>query len=179
MKCKLSKIIIPVLSCLVLTLIFTTTYLAAMYIYYSGGLLNPEVKVKDSLSYMIFNECIAEWNKTNTPVRITRAYGSGDSYVTTGRWNDSWYGMYTPRSRQYVLWGRAKKFKIELNRNTLDNKSYNFRRSVLVHEFGHAFCLNDNPSSGNLSIMNYDRNRNYLTWPAAHDVLGVTAAYLD
>ena len=87
--------------------------------------------------------------------------------------------MYTPRSRQYVLWGRAGKFKIELNRNTLVSESDTFRSSVLVHELGHAFCLGDNPSSGNSSSMNYDRNRNYLTWPTSDDIAGVNAAYAD
>ena len=87
--------------------------------------------------------------------------------------------MYTPQSRQYVFGGRAGKFKIELNRNNLVSKSDTFRSSVLVHELGHAFCLDDNPSSGNSSIMNYDRNRNYLTWPTSDDIAGVNAAYAD
>lgn len=89
------------------------------------------------------------------------------------------YGLYTPQSRQYVLWGRAGKFKIELNRNTLVSESDTVRSSVLVHELGHAFCLDDNPSSRNSSIMNYDRDRDYLTWPTSDDIAGVNAAYAD
>lgn len=93
--------------------------------------------------------------------------------------NSFTYGLYTPRSRQYVLWGRAGKFKIELNRNTLVSESDTVRSSVLVHELGHAFCLDDNPSSRNSSIMNYDRDRDYLTWPTSDDIAGVNAAYAD
>lgn len=105
--------------------------------------------------------------------------GSGHSYVISGQWDDTWYGMYTPQDRQYILWGRAGKFKIELNRNTLVGESDTFVSSVLVHEFGHAFCLENNPSTGNLSIMNYDRDRNYLTWPTSDDIAGVNNAYAD
>jgi hypothetical protein len=31
--------------------------------------------------------------------------------------------------------------------------------------------------SGNSLIMNYDRNRNYLTWPTSNDIAGVNNAY--
>ena len=48
---------------------------------------------------------------------------------------------------------------------------------MLVHEFGHAFCLDDDPSYGNASIMNYNRNRDYLTWPTTNDEAGVNYAY--
>lgn len=177
MKHKLFKIMFPILLCMVLTSIFTTVVFAAQYIYYDGGLRNPTVEVEDRLSYKIFRDCIDKWNRTNTPVEITQVPGSGHSYVISGQWDDTWYGMYTPQSRQYLFWGRAGKFKIELNRNTLVSESDTFRSSVLVHELGHAFCLNDNPSSGNSSIMNYDRDRNYLTWPTSADIAGVNAAY--
>lgn len=179
MKHKLSKNIVPVLLCIVLTSTFTTVAFAAEYLYYNGGLLNPAVEVEDRLDYQIFHSCIDEWNSTDTPVEITQVPGSGHSYIISGQWDDTWYGMYTPQSRQYVFGGRAGKFKIELNRNNLVSKSDTFRSSVLVHELGHAFCLDDNPSSGNSSIMNYDRNRNYLTWPTSDDIAGVNAAYAD
>ena len=169
-----------ILLCIVLTSMFATVVFAAEYIIYGGGLINPEVEVENRiLTYDIFYDCIDEWNSTDTPVEITQVPGSGHSYIISGQWDDTWYGLYTPQSRQYVLWGRAGKFKIELNRNTLVDKSDTFRCSVLVHELGHAFCLDDNPSSGNSSIMNYDRNRNYLTWPTSDDIAGVNAAYAD
>ncbi len=179
MRRKLSKIIIPMLLCVLLTSMLTTVAFAAQYIYYDGGLLNPAVEVENRLSYGIFRDCVDAWNSTDTPVKITQVPGSGHSYIISGQWDDTWYGMYTPQSRQYVFWGRARKFKIELNRSTLVSESDTFRSSVLVHELGHAFCLDDNPSSGNASIMNYDRNRNYLTWPTSDDIAGVNATYAD
>jgi len=177
MKRNLKKSLVLVFTCILMTTVFTTVAFAAQYIYYDGGLLNASVEVENRLNYGIFDYCISKWNNTSTPVNITQVPGSGHSYIISGQWDDSWYGMYTPQSRQYVFWGRAGKFKIELNRNTLVSESDTFRSSVLVHELGHAFCLSDNPSSGNSSIMNYDRNRNYLTWPTSDDIAGVNNAY--
>ena len=173
----IKKILLMITLCLVMTMVFSTTVFAAQYIYYGGGLKNPTVEVENRLSYRIYDDCVNVWNNTNTPVNIVTVPGSGHSYVISGQWEDTWYGMYTPKSRQYVFWGRAGKFKIELNRNQLVSESDTFRKSVLVHELGHAFCLDDNPSSGNQSIMNYDRNRNYLTWPTSDDIAGVNSAY--
>lgn len=177
MERGIKKVLALLLSVFLMLTLLTTVAFAAQYIYYSGGLLNPKVDVENRLSYQIFPYCTNQWNATSTPVYITQVPGSGHSYCIDGQWDDTWYGMYTPRDRQYVFWGRAGKFKIELNRTQLVNEGDTFRKSVLVHEFGHAFCLDDNPSSGNASIMNYDRNRNYLTWPTSNDVAGVNYAY--
>ena len=48
---------------------------------------------------------------------------------------------------------------------------------IVYHELGHAFCLDDKPSSGNSSIMNYDRDRNTLIKPTSNDIAGVNNAY--
>lgn len=166
------------------TSIFVTVAFAAQkFIYFRQGLLNPKVEVEDRLEYKIFEYCAEKWNQTDTPVAITQVPGWGHSYciavspVSTNPDDESWYGMYYPEDLQYIFWGRATKFKIELNKKTLLDKSDTFRKSVLVHEFGHAFCLGDHPSTGNLSIMNYDRDRNYLTWPTSDDVAGVKYIY--
>lgn len=172
------KIVAMVITCILFTSLFTSTAYAAQYIYYDGGLSSATVDVENRLSYYgVFSYCIGKWNSMCTPVSITQVPGSGHSYCIDGQYDDTWYGLYTPQNRQFVFWGRAGKFKIELNRSTLVNESDTCRKSVLVHEFGHAFCLADNPSSGNSSIMNYDRNRNYLTWPTNNDIAGVNNAY--
>lgn len=177
MRRKLSKLIPYLLLSLLIASTLTTIAFAVQYKYYDGGLLNPAVEVENRLDYRIFDYCVAVWNNTDTPIEITKVPGSGHSYIISGQWDDTWYGMYTPQSRQFIFAGRAGKFKIELNRSTLVEKSDTFRKSVLVHELGHAFCLGDDPSDGNSSIMNYSRDRNYLAWPTSDDVAGVNNAY--
>ena len=134
--------------------------------------------MENRLAYSnVYTNSVNAWNNTNTPVNIKTVPGSGHSYVISGVYNDTWYGLYTPKERQYLFTGRAGKFTIEMNRSQLVSQSDNFRQSVLVHELGHAFCLSDNPSSGNSSIMNYDRNRNTLIKPTSNDITGVNSAY--
>ena len=147
-------------------------------IYYDGGLKSATVDVENRLSnFSVYKNSVSAWNSTNTPVNIKTVPGSGHSYVIDGVYNDTWYGLYTPKNRQWIISGRAGKFTIELNRKELVSESDNFWQSVLVHELGHAFCLDDNPSSGNSSIMNYDRNRNTLIKPTSNDIAGVNSAY--
>ena len=171
---KLSSILL----CLVFCFSFSTAVYAASYIYYDGGLKSATVDVENRLSNSsVYKNSVSAWNSTNTPVNIKTVPGSGHSYVIDGVYNDTWYGLYTPKNRQWIISGRAGKFTIDLNRKELVSESDNFWQSVLVHELGHAFCLDDNPSSGNSSIMNYDRNRNTLIKPTSNDIAGVNSAY--
>ena len=175
---KKGKRLVNVILCLMLSFAFSTVVYAASYIYYDGGLKSASVEVENRLSKStVYNNSVNAWNNTSTPVDITTVAGSGHSYVIDGVYNDTWYGLYTPKNRQYLVSGRAGKFTIELNRRELVSESNNFWQSVLVHELGHAFCLSDNPSSGNSSIMNYDRNRNTLINPTSNDIAGVNNAY--
>ncbi|MCI9588913.1 MAG: hypothetical protein HFF60_13295 [Oscillospiraceae bacterium] len=177
MKHTIRTLIVFVAMTIAFTVVVSATLASDVpFIYYRGGLASPTVEVENRLLYKCFGESVDEWNSTDTPVEIIQVPGSGHSYVIAGQFDDTWYGLYTPRS-QNIFTGRAGKFKIELNRTTLVTESDTVWKSVLVHELGHAFCLSDNPSSGNQSIMNYDRNRNYLTWPTADDIAGVNDAY--
>ena len=170
------------LSSIILFLIFffsfSTAVYAASYKYYDGGLKSATVNVENRLSNStVYKNSVSAWNNTSTPVDIKTVPGSGYSYVIDGVYNDTWYGLYTPKDRQWLTSGRAGKFTIELNRKKLVSESNNFWQSVLVHELGHAFCLDDKPSSGNSSIMNYDRDRNTLIKPTSNDIAGVNNAY--
>lgn len=101
------------------------------------------------------------------------------SWIIDGQYATTWQGLYTCISREYVLWGRATKFSIKLNRTYLVNCTYNERVWTMVHELGHALSQGDNPSnnsSPNGSVMNYGCDRqNYI--PRQYDVDGVNEAY--
>ena len=176
MKLFFKRATCTVALCTLFTFVFATVAFAADgFIYYEGGLKEPVMLIEERMSGNILGDCIDEWNDTDTPIDFTE--GNGDSYCISGQWDDTWYGMYTPRDLEFIFFGRAGNFKIELNRNMLVSESKTFWKSVLTHELGHAVCLGDNPSSGNQSIMNYDRDRNYLTWPTSDDVDCVNDAY--
>ena len=94
MKHRLSKIMTPILLCVVLTSTFTTVAFAVRYITYDGGLLDPVVEVENRLDYRIFHDCVDAWNSTDTPVEITSVPGSGHSYIISGQWDDTWYECF-------------------------------------------------------------------------------------
>jgi len=167
---------------LILVIVMLVSYrsISLAYINISYGSVSASVDVEERISnHTLFVNSKNAWNYTATPVWITAVPGSGHSWVIDGQYGDEWYGLYTAESLQYIFWGRATKFSIKLNRTLLVSEGDNFWQSVLVHEFGHAFCLDDNPNSSvpNSSIMNYNRSRNTLITPQADDINGVNNAY--
>lgn len=178
MKAYVGKFILFVSTCLCVSFMSSAMCLAVQYIYYDGGLNDPTVGVVNQVARQgVFEYAVETWNNTDTPVSIIEVTGTGYSYCVDGEYNDTWYGLYTVLTRVFGSWGRARKFKIQLNKSEMIGATATFWKSVLVHEFGHAFCLGDNPSYGDQSIMNYSRNRNYLKWPTGDDIAGVNNAY--
>lgn len=157
-------------------IVICTTANAVQYIYYNHGCASCVIQINNGLYITNFTAAKEKWNNTNTSVDIsTTTVVNGTNSCIEYAVQDTWYGLYTPQTYNWA--GRATRFQITLNNTALSGKSSTFRLSVLVHELGHAFCLDDNPSTGNNSIMNYDRNRNYLTWPTTNDEAGVNYAY--
>ena len=178
MKRRLRKKAISIFLVITITVCYCT--FSSAYIYWDAGYVTANFEIENRLTNATFGWHARDvWNATPTPVWITNVPGSGHSWETDIQSAGSWYGMYTAIFRQYVFWGRATKFKIELNRTTLVGASNNFWKSVLVHEFGHALCLFDNPLPDypNSSIMNYGRDRNTLITPQTDDINGVNYAY--
>ncbi|KAB3533083.1 zinc metalloprotease [Alkaliphilus serpentinus] len=168
----MKKLIRPIPVVIIIVLMFSSiTY---GYVHISTGMPTTSFIVENRSSYSsIFNNSIAAWNNTDTSVELTKA--KSDNYVITGQYDDTWYGVYKP-SLKYIFWGPATKFVIQLNRSQLVGKSDNFWQSVLVHEFGHALSLGDNPPESP-SIMRYDRDRESMITPQQDDIDGVNAYY--
>jgi len=180
-KIKRNKKVVCLLLAITITICFGTTSFA--FIYLSSGYESASIQIENrTITYS--DQFIASknaWNATSTPAWITAVAGSGNNWIDDDVYTDTWNGEYVPVTLQYVLFGRATKFHIRLNRSLLVNESSNFRRSVIVHELGHALCLNDNPSNTintkNNSIMNYMRDRDVLISPTQDDIDGVNDAY--
>lgn len=174
---KIKRFCLNALCVMLLVTAVTTVASAVRYHYYNGGVADPVISVDNRVGETYYTQAVASWNATATDVSITTS-SSADSYVVDGEYDDTWYGLYTPKDRDFLTL-HAGYFIIKLNNATLPNTT-NFKRSVLAHEFGHAFCLDDNPSdttTPNASIMNYSRNHATIYGPTSDDVAGVNYAY--
>lgn len=170
----------PVSVILIISIVLSYCAFSSAYIYYNVGNISPSFDIENYLSRpAIASSARSAWNVTPTPVWITEVTGSGHSWEIDDYYGTDWTGLYTAITRQYVFWGRATKFRIQLNRSILEGESDNYWKSTLVHEFGHALCLGDdpNPSVPGSSIMNRNRNRETVNIPQTDDINGVNYAY--
>jgi hypothetical protein len=65
---------------------------------------------------------------------------------------------------------------IEINTNTISSDSKE-RQSTIAHEIGHLFWLNDNPTTSELCLMSYSRDRSKIIGPQQIDVFYVINKY--
>ena len=147
------------------------------YISYAYGYVSDSIPIENRTSYSTaYSRAKNAWNNTATPAYIYDIAGSGHSWIHDESYSDTFIGQYNPISLQYGVSGRATKFEIKLNRTKLVGHTTNYIQSTIVHELGHALCLNDNPPQSP-SIMRYDRNRETCITPQQDDINGVNAAY--
>ena len=130
------------------------------------------VTIKVSENYKdVVKKSMMAWNNAIPEVNIYEKKNS-NNVIYSGKYADSWVGYYS----YYTKKGKTYKFKIYLNDRLLSNKSNNYKQSTIVHEFGHALSLADNPSEKQ-SIMRHDRNRNAIIKPQQDDIKGVKSYY--
>lgn len=60
---------------------------------------------------------------------------------------------------------------------TFSTDTTNNNRIYVQFEIWHVFWLDDNPSSGNSSLMNHSRNREIIYVPQSSDIKNVNAKY--
>lgn len=164
-----------------LALFIGSTTTAYAYTHLSTGHTIAHFYLQNDCTTTIYNTAISNsktaWVNTPTPVYFlssndTNHYHGIENYSTA----DTTNAYYSPGWLEYVFWGRATTFTIYLNDYNLSTASNNYRQSVIVHELGHAFCLDDNPAESP-SIMRYDRDREKLLVPQQDDIDGVNFAY--
>ena len=179
MRMNRRKAIKRALLILCLTFVLHNT-LAFAYVYYSRGQDLPNLRVNSSHLESTFTTAYSNsrtaWFNTYTRANIIIDNTVSDKYIKSAYLSETYYGAYAPTG--YAPSGRATGFTITLNTRTIPNNN-SFRQSLIVQEFVHAFCLGYNPSSGNTSIMNYNRDRYTLISPTSDDINGVQAAYPD
>ena len=125
----------------------------------------------------MFDAGIEAWNSSSANVTISTTYVNVNT-IEAARYNDTWYGhceyIYNPLTKHIIS------FDIKINARTISESAtnfFNFAKSVIVHEFGHVFWLDDNPSTTEASIMDNNRDRNTMTEPQQYDINNVNAKY--
>ena len=130
------------------------------------------IVINTSSSYKdLVKKSMTAWNNSIKEVNIYEKKKATNT-VYSGTYTDTWLGCYS----YYLKKDKTYKFNIYLNDRLLSGKSNNYKQSTIVHEFGHALSLADNPSEKQ-SIMRYDRNRDVMTTPQQDDINGVKKYY--
>ncbi|KNE84145.1 hypothetical protein ADZ36_02160 [Streptomyces fradiae] len=116
------------------------------------------------------------WNNTSAGTSIGRKSNAKATF-TAGRYNTSWYGLYSPSG----IRGINRVFKIKVNAKKLaansGSKMTQWSRSTTTHELGHALSLDDNPNTSKASLMKHGRNRATVQKPKAYDISEVKRIY--
>lgn len=124
-----------------------------------------------------YQDSVRAWNGTPTPAYIVKSDNVNHVHeIYSESINDTYNAQF--RGYWWLPNLRCTTFGIVLNDQKLKdkNKSDNYLQSVIVHEFGHAFCLADNPAESP-SIMRHDRVRETVIEPCQDDIDGVNDAY--
>lgn len=174
------------LICLVLCFVSfssTTLVLAAThYILLGHGYHQSSIPVDYEgvgSSYMSYwNIARNAWNNSGAGVSIIPDSNSTNTISTKSFPNQTYYGKYNWSPLFVKPSGRVSSFTIIINTAQCPP---GYMCSTMVHEFGHAFNLDDNPCNQvgyyNSSIMNYGRSRDTLRSPTVWDIEGVQASY--
>jgi matrixin len=123
------------------------------------------------------------WTGTPTPIVLTSVSSGANITVSDGvftdpdLWGITQYGAQTNCGGGYYSYGPVSWF----NRTALDSKSQNARRSVMVHELGHALGLGHTSIADCTSIMSTYVNTFWLSCgmlsPGSDDVAGINVLY--
>lgn len=166
---KIKKVI-----AILVLMIFIFPIVSLSYTNQNYGWSSPSIPIaiKTSDSYKdLVKKSMTAWNNSIKEVNIYEKKKAINT-VYSGTYADTWSGYYS----YYLKKGKTYKFNIYLNDRLLSKKSNNYKQSTIVHEFGHALSLGDNPPEKQ-SIMRYDRNRDVMTTPQKDDINGVKKYY--
>ncbi|MFT9669182.1 hypothetical protein ACMZ5F_22875 [Streptomyces rhizosphaericola] len=185
MKQRYGRNAAKITSCATLTVALTVTLslgaaTTAHADYYSGGMPSRSFNVKavgiNDTWVGFLDRGRSNWNGSGAGTNIGRK-SSAKATFTAGRYNESWYGLYSPSGLRPI----NRIFAIKVNAKRLAEKSGSkmteWCRSTTTHELGHALSLDDNPNTTKASLMKHNRNRATVQAPLSYDVSEVKRIY--
>ena len=161
-----------IITLLLLIITSTTSY---AYVTWGGGYISKSIPIEDRAIDYPTTASFNAWNNCGAGVNIYRVPGTGNNWIISMQVADTYAGLYTVITREYLLFGRATKFRIIINVSVCVNLSNFVKQAVIVHELGHALCLYDNPPEYP-AIMRYDCVQTWNT-PQQDDINGVLVSY--
>ena len=122
----------------------------------------------------IANSCL-NWNTSVASTNIRTSNSVSSPYTISV---ESIAGDVFGQTHFTIRNGTVEKAEIYINPHKIPNND-KFRQSVISHEFGHLFCLNDNPdvNQDNDSLMCHGRDRLTVYRPQTYDVKNVDFRY--
>ncbi|MBS4031603.1 MAG: hypothetical protein KGZ63_09310 [Clostridiales bacterium] len=174
-----------IISLVVFLLVFTLSSIALADDYFTtNGYYQANIYVHTATTfdtaeyYDAFTRARNDWNSTSVPRKFYDGGGAPYSSVVYARFYEgTWSGMYSLKSYNNNNWHRATSFHIYLNRRSLDNRSFNFKRGVAAHEIGHAYALADHWDSSPTSIMSRLADLDFMVKPQDIDISRATYAW--
>lgn len=185
MKSKLLKL--STLFVIILTLILTQTAFAYTLMpdgYYTQNVVTNNVTYVSPTLPVIYKNSIADaasaWNNSSSKRKIS--FNTGSNYIKAISYSDTFYGQYVPLESNTNSTNRTTKFEIHINTRILDNSPPGYIQSVVCHEMGHSFGLNECnqvfPDTVTFpKIMDQNRDRSMIRTPQSDDVSGVNTYY--
>ena len=131
---------------------------------------------KDSYFYLSYqtqvDNAMYAWNATPTKAYVWYDAGCLSDVSTRSLPNDTWYGSYYRGIGYYDITLNDYRLYQDYGSSGYDNA----KQSTMVHEWGHALGLGDQPN-GSTMIMGYGRDRTTMITPQQDDIDGVNAIY--
>lgn len=112
---------------------------------------------------------VGAWGSTYRKMVLSN---TSQNYVYEVYYSDSFLARWTSIQYNNDSINRTIQYTIKMNTRTLAGKSYNFIKSVFVHECGHALGLADNNDSSSY-LMSHTRNRENIYSPQTYDINAV------
>lgn len=172
---------IAVVSALALVMLASAAQVASAYSLMSDGYYRKSLGINTtsftSSTYdTAINRAVSSWNNAGVGVSIAGGSAPYANAMFTQALGDGAYGLYVPlRVSSAYYPHRTTQFSIIINSSRGARLGTNGKQSIVGHELGHAWGLDEDQS--NLALMNGLRNREVIYAPQHDDRYGVVASW--